>query len=345
MRPDAYRILLLGAASLLLAACHRSASEDDKPLPRAVLVAPVEQGPAVAPIIASGVLAARDESKLAFKIGGVISRIAVRAGEQVKQGQLLAEIEATEADAGLAQAQAAHDKARRDLERGRRLYKDSVITREQFEDLGTAATIAQAQFATANYNHGYAQIVAPADGLVLRRLSEERELVAPGQPVLVLSRAHSGYVLRLGLPDRDIVKLKLGDPAQLEFDAYPQQRFAAKIAELGGAADPRTGAFPVELEVDAGDTQLPSGLIGRASIHSSSQSTLSYVPLSAIVEGDGHTALLFVLDGKLARQRPVALAFISGDRAALASALPPGTRVITDGAAYLSDGETVRVLN
>lgn len=336
--------LALLAAASLLAACRGGDEEEAKPLPRAVSAVAVESGPAIAPVIVNGVLAARDESRLAFKIGGVISTIAVRAGESVQQGQLLAEIEATEADAGLAQAQAGRDKAQRDLARGQRLYKDSVITREQFEDLGTAAKIAQAQFDAARYNHGYAQIVAPAEGLVLRRLAEERELVAPGQPVLVLSRANSGHVLRLGLPDREVVRLKLGDPAQVEFDAYPQRRFAAKVAEIGGAADPRTGTFPVELEIDAAGTNLPSGLIGRARIDSSSESQLSYVPLAALIEGEGQRATLFLLDGQIAHQQSVSLAFISGERAALSTTLAAGSRVITEGAAYLRDGETVRVL-
>lgn len=344
MRLKPLPVFLCLAASLTLSACRHPDAEEAKPLPRAVQVAPVETGPALAPVVASGVLAARDEARLAFKIGGVIAKIHVRAGERVKKDQLLAEIEATEADAGLAQAQAARDKAQRDLQRGQRLYRDNVVTREQVEDLGTAAKIAQAQFDAARYNHGYAQILAPADGVVLRRLAEERELVAAGQPVLVSSRAQSGYVLRLGLPDRDIVKLKLGDPAQVQFDAYPQQRFAATIAELGGSADPRSGTFPVELAIEAGEQSLPSGLIGRASIESRSEARRSYVPLTALVSGDGRQAQLFVLDGTRARQQTVNVAFLSGERVALQDALPAGTRVITDGAAFLADGETVRVV-
>ncbi|WP_028081788.1 efflux RND transporter periplasmic adaptor subunit [Solimonas soli] len=339
------RIILLLAFTL--AACGHEVPPPAK-APRAVRAVTVESGPAEAPIVASGLLATRDEARLAFKTGGVVRDIAVRAGDSVRRGQVLAEIETTEVGAGVAQARAAYEKAQRDLRRGRALYADDVITREQLDDLGTAEAVARAQFDAAQYNLGHAQIVAPADGVVLRRYVEPRETVAAGQPVLEVAQSGSGHVLKLGLADRDAVRVQLGDAAQIEFDAYPGRRFAARVIELSRAADPRSGAFPVELGLEAqadGDTPLPSGLVGRATISvRGSGATRSYVPMAALVEGDQRATTIFTLDGTTAHARKVAVAFLAGERAALEQALPAGTRVVTDGAAYLSDGEAVRVV-
>lgn len=343
------RILLIAFAGLLAACGRDDAPPAAAPL-RAVRAAPVESGPAEAPIVATGLVATRDEARLGFKTGGVVRSVAVRAGDRVRAGQVLAEIELAEVDAGLAQARASHDKALRDLARGRRLYADDVITREQLDDLGTAEAVARAQLAAAQYNRGHAQIVAPADGVVLRRLVEPRETVAPGQPVLVLSQSGSGHVLKLGLADRDVVRIRPGDPAEVAFDAYPDRRFRATVLEIGHGADPRSGAFPVELEIDATDAAqpaagLPSGLVGTATITArGSGATRSYVPLAALVEGDQHAMTIFTLEGSTARARTVDVAFVTGTRAALAEPLPAGTRVLTEGAPYLADGETVRVV-
>ncbi len=68
-----------------------------------------------------------------------------------------------------------------------------------------------------------------------------------------------------------------------------------------------------------------------------------YVPIGAIVEGDGRTARVFVLDQKHARQREVDVAFIEGEAVALNTGLKAGEQVITDGAQYLEDGEEVTI--
>ncbi len=346
------------AAALLLTACGDTA---EAPAPtradtaRPVRVATIERGPALPAVVATGIVSARDEARLSFKTGGLIRDITVRQGDAVKAGQRLATLETIEIDAGVAQAQAAHDKAQRDLERGKGLFEDDVITQEQLDDLGTAADVARAQLQAAQFNRRYSEIVAPADGRVLRRLAEPRELIAAGQPVLHVSRGAGGYTLKLGLPDRDFVQVRIGDPATLRFDAYPGREFDARVVERGEAADMRTGTFPVELEIETGNNEAPdnaalaSGLIGRAEIAASGAggAQLDYVPLSALVEGNAAATLMFLYDPKtqtVAGTR-VSVAFITTDRAALREPLPAGTQVVTDGAPYLDDGAHVRVVN
>ncbi|NKF22328.1 efflux RND transporter periplasmic adaptor subunit [Solimonas marina] len=332
--------------AVALAACRHEAPPPAASA-RPVHVAAVRQGPAEAPIVASGVLATRDEAQLAFKTGGIVRSIAVRPGDRVDAGQVLAEIDTTEVDAAVTQAQASHDKAARDLTRGRTLFADDVITREQLDDLGTAEAVARAQLDAARFNQAHAQIVAPGPGTVLQRLVEPRTTVAAGQPILVLSQSHSGHVLKLGLADRDVVRVQEGDTARIRFDAYPQRSFAAHVQQIGHGADPRNGTFAVELALDGADglDNPPSGLVGTATIAVRGDgNTRSYVPLGALVEGDQHAMMLFTTDGRTAQEHSVGVAFVSGDDAALIDALPDGTRVVTDGAAYLDDGDAVRLV-
>ncbi len=343
-------LTLLGVATVALTACSKPAEESAAAATqiRAVRIAAVEQGPALPPVVATGVLIAGEEAKLSFKVGGMIRDILVREGAAVKAGQRLATLETAEIDAGLAQVRAAHEKALRDLERGRQLFKDDVLTQEQLDDLGTAETVARAQLSAAQFNRRYAEISAVADGRVLRRLAEPRELVAAGQPVLMVSRGDEGFDLSLGLPDRDFVQVRLGDVAQVRFDAWPQRSFKATVTERGQASDPRTGTFPLRLNIEADGAALASGMIGRAEIAASGagEAQLDYVPLSALIEGNGGTVLLFLYDeaGNAARGRRVAVAFVTATHAALREPLPPGSRVITDGASYLLDGDVVRVV-
>lgn len=345
-------LLLPLAANLtpLLSGCSRDpASTQAAPPPRAVKVATVREGPAEPPVLATGLAASRDEARLAFKVGGVIAAIEVREGDAVKAGQRLARIDAAEIDASVTQAREALAKSRRDLGRGQQLFADDVVTREQLDDLNTAERIAQAQFDAASFNRRHAEIVAHADGRVLARLAEPRELVAAGSPVLVVSASGSGTVLEVGLADRDALRVKVGDGADVSFDALPGRRFPAKVQEIARASDPRSGTYRCELAVDTSGAELPafSGLIGRARIvpASSAASTRSYLPIEALVEGDQAKARLYLFDPATSTVKATerSVAFVSDAEVALGAALPPGSEVITEGAAYLHDGETVRV--
>ena len=234
------RLLTLISLAIAVGACSRQPPAAEPSPARAVRLAEVQLGPAAPSVRASGLLTARDEAPLAFKVGGIIRRIEVREGDTVSEGQVLAALETAEVDASVAQAREAHRKAERDLARGRALHTDDVIPQEALDDLATAEAVSRAALRAAEYNRGYAVITAPAAGRVLRRLAEPRQLVTAGAPVLLVSDQGSGQVLELGLPDRDDVKvgvvtyklaahaadLAKGHPAaQVRDDALSKARF------------------------------------------------------------------------------------------------------------------------
>ncbi len=332
------------ALAAVLAGCSTEAT-DESPAATPVRVAAATSGPAAPSIRTNGLLANKDEIRLAFKVGGVIRKLAVSEGERVRKGQRLAEIEQTEVNAQVEQARQAHEKAKRDAARGERLFEDKVISLEQLQDLRTQAAMAEAALNSAEFNWNYAAIVAPRDGTVLRRLAEERELVTAGTPVLVLGAQDKGFVVRTGLADREIVQVRLGDAAQVRLDALPDATLRGKVTEVASAADAASGMFRIEVTLEPTDLPLKSGLVAKLTVVPSTASAGSrvYVPIGAIVEGDGRTARLFVLDQDRARRRDVEVAFIEGDSVALVGGVDAGEKVITDGALYLEDGEQVAI--
>ena len=333
-------------ATLMLAACSQQ-PEQTAPQPTPVRVQAATTGPATAAIATNGIVAIKGEMRLSFKVAGVIKSIRVREGQEVKKGQRLAEIELTEVNAQVEQARQLADKAHRDVERGERLYGDQVISLEQLQDLRTQASVAQAQLNGAEFNRGYAVITAPGDGVVLRKLAEEREQIPAAQPVLILGTRERGYVVRAALSDREVVQLKLGDPAEIRMDAYPNQAIAGSLAEIAGASDSRSGMFPVEVRFDSVPVALASGLVAKLTLHSSASRArqLTYVPIAAVVEGDGNRASVFVVDGDRAKRRNVRVAFIAPDAVALDDGVQPGERVVTDGALYLQDDEHIEIVS
>ncbi len=339
-----HRLLAPLVAAALLAGC--GANEEPvaaKPTP--VRIQRASNGPAVPPIDTNGTVATKHEMRLSFKMGGVVRRIHVQEGDKVKQGQRLAEIELTEVGAQVEQSRQMAEKAQRDLKRGENLYADQVISLEQLQDLRTQAAVAQAAFKSAQFNLGYSVIAAPRDGVVLRKLVEERELVPPGAPVLLFGESDSGFVVKAALADREIVNVKLGDKGEIRMDAFPARTMTGTIVEIASAADERNGMFPIEVKFDAPPPRLVSGLVARLRLTPNSDAPgLTYIPMAALVEADGDRASVFVVKDGTAQRRNVRVAFITADSIAIESGLATGENVVTDGALYLENGESVEVL-
>jgi RND family efflux transporter MFP subunit len=338
---------LLGAAALAaaLAGCGNGAVQPGPPAAAPVRVATVEQAPAAESLRAVGVLAPADEVRLAFKTGGVIQSIAVEQGAPVRKGQVLATLAQDEVAARVAEARAVAEQSARDLERGRALLADEVATREQVETLETAHQVAQAQLRAALFNARHARIEAPADGIVLRRLAEPDEQVAPGQPVIVVGNTSAGWIVRASLADRDVVRVQTGDAAEVRLDAYPGQSFAARVVEIAAAADPETGTYEMKVSVDPADARFVQGLVAKVIVADPDAGTVAVVPVSSLLEADGGLATVFVVArDDVARKVSVRTGRLLGERIEVVAGLDLGERVVTEGAAWLDDNQPVRVL-
>jgi RND family efflux transporter MFP subunit len=224
-----------------------------------------------------------------------------------------------------------------------------VATEEQVQDLATAYNVARADLDAAAFNARFSRIAAPSDGVVQQRLAEENELVQGGQPVLVLGSTESGWIVRTSLSDRDIVRVHVGDTATVSFDAFPGKEFAGRVTQVASASDPVTGTFDVEIEVTANGERFVRGLVAKATLQLAepeAEGDRTIVPVSALVEADGSRATVFVVDssGRVARRKEVTVGPIVGDRVIIVSGLRDGDRVVTDGAAWLDDGEAIRIV-
>ena len=301
------------------------------------------------PIEASGLLGSEAEMNLSFKIGGIISRMNVEEGRSVRKGQVLASLRTTEIDAQVVKAKQGMEKAERDLGRIQGLYADSAATLEQVQNLQTAYDVAKADYEIASFNQSYARIVAPARGRILKRFTESNELVNPGTPIFRLaSDEGKGFIIQIGVADRDVIRIKMNDRAEVRFDAYPGKIFPANVSEIAEAADPQTGTFEIELQVDPTDAVLKNGFVGKVRLFPSNEAPYLKISLDALVEGSADIANLYVPNesGSLAikkRVRPLHIGdgFFTIDPKEL-SGFP---QVITQGAAYLKEGDSIRIVS
>lgn len=314
--------------------------------PIAVRVAPVITGNYSRNLQYSGLIASNSEARLSFKIGGLISKIYVKEGDHVTAGQLLATLDLTEIDAQVQQASQNAEKSKRDETRIKNLYRDTVASLEQLQNVTTQVSVAGEALRIAQFNRQYAQIRAGAAGTILQKLMNEGEVASSGTAVLLFNGvSENDWVVRFGVSDRDWALLKKGDQATVAIDAYPDKAFTGVITKMAEGADLASGTYPVEIRVLPAGARFAPGLFCTLQLQPSARKSLTLIPAEALAEGDGKKGYVYTLnaDNRTVKKNPITIAYLQGDKIAVSSGLENVQNVITDGVGYLTETSIVKV--
>lgn len=250
------------------------------------------------PVHISGNISANKESRLSFKTGGIIKTINVDAGDKVKQGAILAQLDLKEINQQVLQAKTGLEKAERDFHRIENLFKDTVATLEQYQNAKSALDLAKSQLNIAEYNLKHSTIYAPSHGIILRKFMEENEITGTGTPIFYFASASDSWKMTTGISDKDLVKLNLGDKASILTDAYPTQPLQANVTQIGNAPDITTGLFEVELSIESTALNLKPGFFAKGKILPSDKISCYKLPVDAVQEGIGNTITFFSYNEK-----------------------------------------------
>jgi multidrug efflux system membrane fusion protein len=349
--------LLVVAFSAVLAACTRSepAAEPVRAV-RTLTVA--ADGIALSQEYAAEIRS-RTESRLGFRVGGKIVRRAVNAGDTVKAGQLLAQLDAQDlrlgqdgARAAVVAAQVNYDQASADYKRFKELRDQGFISSAELERRDTALKAGQAQLdqarAQANMlgnQTAYANLVADVSGVVTGIDAEPGMVVVAGAPVLRL--AHGGprdaifsvpedqvARLRATAAQAGSIKVRLWGSAG---DAVP-----ATIREIAAAADAASRTFLVK--VDIGGAPASLGQTATVVLASAKSEAVVKLPLSSLFEHQGKSAV-WLLDKQTmtVRAQPIETAGADGNSVIVSSGLVPGAIVVTAGVHVLTPGQKVKI--
>lgn len=333
-------------SSVMLASCQRSEQHNelnqDQVIP--VKLISLQEDESSTKIIASGVFTTENETVLSFKNGGIIQNITVKEGDRVKKGQVLATLNMGEIDASVQQAALALEKAERDYQRVLQLYKDSVATKEQLENIKTARDVAVQQNRAAQFNKNYSQIRATNNGYVLKKFANAGQTVGPGTPVIQLNGAGSStWKLKVGVSDEQWAVLAIGDKASIETDLSTESLQASIIRKSEGI-DPTSGTFTVVLEVEDGHAnQIATGAFARAVITPSANIQGWNVPYSAVLDGNKGEGYVFVSnDKKTVKRVQVEIGSINKDQITIVGGLESYQYLVTSGSAYLKEGSAIQ---
>ena len=344
MGNGASRIRAVVGMALLAALAACGGQEPVAEVPRPVLVTHPVAGADTAPAAYAGDIRARNESPLSFRVGGNLVKRLVDAGDRVRSGQLLAELDPGDAGLQASAAQAEMARLGGDLERYRTLVAQKLVSQSAFDAQQAGYRAARAQYELMRNQSAYTRLHAPRDGVIATRSAEAGQTVAAGQAIYTLA-GDGGREVAIALPESRIRQVSVGQQVVVELWSAPGQLLPARVREISPAADPqaRTYAARVALEGDAVNA-VELGQSARVYIAQVGERAALRVPLSAVQRSaDGKPASLWVVDPATQRVRlvPVQLGAYAEGSVPLRGGVTADAWVVAAGGHLLREGQLV----
>jgi membrane fusion protein (multidrug efflux system) len=289
----------------------------------------------------NGTLEAENEVDIVARTSGPVTEILTEEGQVVKAGQLLARIDEREPKNKAEIARVTRDEAQLAFDRAKTSWKDGLVSQEAYDSAASKLAAAQAQLESAEIQLAYTEIRAPFEALVVTRDIKLAQYVTPGTRLFRISD-FTPLLCRVEVPEKDLPRVRVGQTAHLEVEAYPGERFPASVARLRPTVDPATGTFTVTLEVD-GKGKLRPGLFASVYLETETREDVLVIPRDALVlDSLGDT--VYVMANGVAERREVRLGVRDADSVEILEGLAEGEQLIVLGQEGLADGTPVMVL-
>jgi HlyD family secretion protein len=310
----------------------------------------VERGSIERIVVASGTIEPEQLVEVRPRISGIVEKFQVDAGDRVKAGQVVAEIERETLEAAVREARAvvreaavARDHAALELNRKSDLFKRGVESEEALdndraEHLGAEARMARAQATLERLEQelAYATITAPIDGVVLRRDLDPGAAVASvaavtGGTVLMIIADTSRMHLLGTVDENEIAGVSVGQQARIRAEAYPDQVFRGRVRKIASIGDRKDNVTSFEIEVDVveGADRLWPRMSGDADVVVDEHRDVAIVPEAAL-RYDGDNVFVDIVEHSSEAHltaRPVRVGILNGSRVELVEGVAEGEEV------------------
>ncbi len=304
--------------------------------PIRVRVAEATRGPAVDAIYATGTVEPIRWAKIASTETGRIVDYAAVEGQAVRRGEVLVRLDDAVARAELKELEARIEFLRRDLSRYAALLKGDTVSRKSYERVKSELEQARAMAEAARQRLKDLTMVAPFDGVVLRKEGEVGEVVQAGDVLLWLGQGRP-YWITAEVDEEDIPRVKAGQRALITSDAFPGRALEGEVSEVTPMGDPINKNYRVRVLLPV-DSPLLVGMTTEVNIVARSEENALLIPETALSD----RAVWLVEDG-LARRRAVRVGVYGEGMVEIREGLSDGEVVILDPPEGLEDGAAVLV--
>jgi RND family efflux transporter MFP subunit len=320
-------------------------------------------------VVSNTALEAIREVTVFSRLNALVSELAVEEGDSVREGALLARLddrevrnELAQAEIAVSQSQVALEQARvkaqlskASFERAQSLFDQRLTSREEFdqaslvnrtdslalENAQRQLEAARARLEAARIQLDYTTVVSPISGVVTQRLVNVGSRVNPGEALFQVQEFPPLWA-RIHVPERVLPQLRLGQPARLKVDTYPDREFSGIIKMISPTVDANTGTVKVTLEL-RNPGNLRPGMFGTAYIATQTNPNAVVVPRRSILRERDQSYVFVVNPDSTVSRREVTTGFAEEDVVEIVRGVEAGETIVTVGVETLNDGYPVVV--
>ena len=301
---------------------------------------------------------ASDRSELAFRVSGELTKLPAKAGDTVKRGQLLAQIDQTDFQLRLNDRQAKYDLAKAQYERADKLVKDRLIPISDFDKAKSQFLATQADFKLAEQDMQYTTLRAPFDGRISRVMVKNHENVQVKEPIMVI-QTEGSIDLEFYVPEEIISRVRVRPPEErqpidVKFDQQPGKVYKAVLKEYDTEADPKTQAYRVQVTMNKPeDINVLPGMTATVLADMRrifpEEYDLIVLPVEAVfaaedapVGSEARFVWKYDPDSQQVSRTAVTVGELTSNGIVVASGLAQGDQVVAAGVHFLKEGQKVR---
>ena len=324
-------------------------------------------------MVLPGTVQPLEETVLYPRVSGYVKKWNVDLGADVKEGDVLMEIDTpeldaqleqararlAEAEAGVLRAQSAQQFSKTTADRYKSLTPAGIASQQELEqrqgqaDVDTASVgVAKANVAAAQANlrqlqqtRAFAKVVAPFSGRVVQRWVERGMLVQAGtaNPLFKLENTDPVRIF-INVPQDVAPSVRVGSAAAVSVREYPDRSFDGAVAHLAGSLDDATRTMRTEVQVPNPDRALFSGMYVQVSLTLPAPHRLLEIPATALYSDSKGTQVAVVENGNVVAMKKVTIERDTGQTLQLSAGLTGDERIVKLANASLRDGMQVELL-
>ena len=318
--------------------------DDDTEQPTPVVTAIVKAGAIEDALQAASTIEAERAITVHAESTGRIVHLDLEEGDEVPKGALIARIKYDAQAASLDRASTSLDKARADLDTVTRLYEQRVASKDELEAAELAHKTAQLDVDDRRREIRNTKVLAPLAGTVTERFVSQGAFVTSGAQLLSITDFQS-LVARVYVPEKELDRIAVGQPAQVAGKAAKNRAGEGKIERIAPIVDAATGTVKVTValppELAGGESGFLPGMYAEVTLTTERKERATLVPKEALV-WDEEQAYVFVVEGERVRRQAVELGLRDAAHAEVASGIAVGAEIVSVGHAGLKDGALVR---
>jgi RND family efflux transporter MFP subunit len=302
-----------------------------------------------------GTLNPFEEVTISAEVEGVLRSVKVDEGSQVSKGMLLAAIddsdyglEVKRAEAALRQAEATLENTKLEFKRKDALFKEELVTKQQYDDVVTRLSLAEAEverakasLAIARLKLSKTKIISPIACVVKEKKVSAGDFVKNGTSLIVIIQSNP-IKLRFTVPEKDVGRLKMNQEVTLKVDGFPGSEFKGKVNIVFPNVEEKTRTLQVEALVPNSNGILKPGLFAKVILYTSGERDTIVVPVTALLY-EAEKVKVFIIEGDRAKEREVKLGSKYGELMEIIDGVKEGEKIVAIGQQNLSEGAKVIV--